>query len=184
MVGDMLLFKGPYPELIHCTEFNEALTRSLPSAVYLHLIDVPPLGQPEDTTLEIRQEGRISRNPRKLPPCLVSMAVAHARGRSKSVDEQRLRGTDNRILRPADNLTGPPSSVHEARTRLQVLSALMDITRGKRDSQTNESLLEVSVITQTDRRIELRKKQDDVLDDYHGRQYDRRGRSASSSGGL
>jgi hypothetical protein len=110
------------------------------------------------------------------------MAVAHARGRSKSVDGQMdAHGTKNK---PANGLTDPPSSVAEARTRLRVLSALTDITSKKRDSQTNESLLKVTVVTQTDRRIEVRKKRDDVLDDYHGRQYDRRGRSASSSGGL
>lgn len=163
------------------------MSRRLPTAIYLHLIDAPPLGEPEDTTLEIRQEGRLSRNPRKRPPCLVSMAVAHARRRSKSVDsrnEEQSSRTESRVLEPASNLSEPPSSVDEARARLKVISALMDITRGKRQSQTAEGLLEVNVVTQTDRRIELRKKRDDLVDDYNGRKYDRRGRSASSSGGL
>lgn len=164
------------------------LTRRIPSAVCLHLLDVPPLDEPEDTTLEIRQEGRISRNPRRHPPCLVSMAVAHARKRSKSVDdrneEEHSRSTDSHIIRRFDGATDPPVSVEEARTRLRLLSTLTDIAGKKRDAQASRGLLEVSVVTQLDQRIERRCRRDDLLDDYNGSRYIRRGRSCSSSGGL
>jgi hypothetical protein len=47
------------------------------------------------------------------------------------------------------------------------------------------NMLEVSVVTEMGRRIERKPpKQEDLLDDYHGRRYDRRGRSWSSSGGF
>lgn len=88
---------------------------------------------------------------------------------------------------PSATRTLPPSTLDEARERLQVLSALTKATGGGRrsPSRAHGAPLEVSVTMQTDQRVEQKKKrQTDLIEDYSGSLYNVRGRSYSSSGGL
>ncbi len=129
--------------------------------------------------VEVRHERPSNRKSSRRASIISETSSINSRKRSKSADS--LLG-DSTVV----SLSHAPSTLEEARERIQVLSALTEIGSGKRKSQADQNLLEVSVVTQTDRRVERRKKvtRNDMFDDYHGRNYDRSGSSFSSSGGL
>jgi hypothetical protein len=153
---------------------------------------VPPIERSqvdpgEDISVVVRREGPGTRN---VPPhysVILSTRSTNSRRRSRSVEteeEQRseMAGANRKVI----SRSRVPATLEEARNRIQVLSALTEITGGKRRSQTDQNLLEVSVVTQTDRRVETRKHppRSDLFEDYDSRKYSPRGCSPSSSGGL
>jgi hypothetical protein len=138
----------------------------------------------EDISLEVRHEHRTTRVPRR-PSLVLPMSTANSRRRSKSdgaepTGEHRIQITKGTTVYPLPQTRPVSDGVLDRR---KVLSALDEIGGGKRKLDPNT--LEVSVVTEMGRRIERKApRQEELLDDYHGRRYDRRGRSWSSSGGF
>ncbi|KAG8811059.1 hypothetical protein FRC19_004121 [Serendipita sp. 401] len=89
---------------------------------------------------------------------------------------------------PTPTATPTPIAIEEdIRGRSQLLTDLTTISGGKRKLRKDEvSSLEVSVVTEMEQKVELRRKtRQGLIEDYRGTQYSlRRGRSYSSSGGL
>lgn len=137
----------------------------------------PPLPDPgEQTSVEVRHEGPIGKRSSGRPGIIASTSYKLSRKRSKSVESLH-------SVCKVVSLSDVPSTLEEARERIYVLSALTDIGGGKRKNQVDQNLLEVSVVTQMDQRIERRRNRG-TFDDYHRRRYDRLGNSFSSSGGF
>jgi hypothetical protein len=139
----------------------------------------------EDISLEVRHERRTSKVSRR-PSLILPICAATSRRRSKS-DSAEPTGDHRIVITNGNNTISPlsqtPPASDEVLHRRQVLSALDEIGGGKRKADPNT--LEVSVVTEMGRQIERKPpRQEDLLDDYHGRRYDRRGRSWSSSGGF
>lgn len=151
-------------------------------SVYPHVqrsSEAAPQERGEETLVEVRHEAPLKRSSRR--NSLVSFTASTSRKRSKSIEEPNASPQATVV-----SLSHAPSTLDEARERIRVLSALTEIAGERNKSQADQNLLEVSVVTETNRRIEVRKKppRNDRLDDFHGRRYDRRGNSFSSSGGL
>jgi hypothetical protein len=139
----------------------------------------------EVTSLEVRHVRPVPRRASLISP----IAPVNSRGRSKSEsaelrDELRRSGIIN--INGNDTtapLSQPSPASDEVLDRRKVLSALGEIAGGKRKTDLNA--LEVAIVTQIDRRIERKAPmREEILNDFHGRAYDRRGRSRSSSGGF
>ena len=118
-----------------------------------------PVDPGEDTSVEVRHEGPVAKKHRRRSSLVSSTGSVSSRNRSKSVEPREdERSESSEIKQKPIQLSRPPSSLEEARERIRVLSALTEITGGKRKSLGGHDLLEVSVVTQTDWRIEQRKR--------------------------
>ncbi|KIM27611.1 hypothetical protein M408DRAFT_16646 [Serendipita vermifera MAFF 305830] len=166
--------RGSISLIIHL-EPNASQQRARPSVTTVFSpVQRPPIDLGEITSVEVRHEVPASK--RSSRRALSSTQSTTSRKRSRSVDGIN---TACKVF----TLSDPPATLEEARERIQVLSALTEIGSGKRKSQMDQSPLEVSV--QTDRRIEVRRKrQSNMLYDYHGWRYNQASSSFSSSGGL
>jgi hypothetical protein len=135
----------------------------------------------------VRHEGPRTRIASRHSSVILSTGSLNSQKRSRSIETKEERRSEmagaNRMV---ISRSEAPTTLEEARNRIQVLSALTEITGGKRRSQTDQNLLEISVVTQTDQRISTRKHppRSNLFHDYHGRNYGSRGNSFSSGGGL
>jgi hypothetical protein len=116
----------------------------------------------------------------------LSTGSTNPRKRSWSVEAKEDHGDIADVNCVATSFLQVPATLEEARDRIQVLSALTEIAGGKRRSQVDQNLLKISVVTQTDQRIETGKRtpRSDLFEDYHGSKCSPEDNPTGSSGGL